>query len=608
MTVETTTRKENFAGGQSALSYTFRARPSAPSDIKVDITAGGTSSTLTYTSHYTVTVASDGIGGTVHVSPSYSTAYTYTVYRETTNTQASDYDDYNQFPADTLEASLDQVTLINQEQAEEIARSVKLPVSTTLSNITISPSAGAAIGWDSAGTGITNYINPNTAVTTCTNLVSTASTQAVLAGNYATSASTSADLAANYATTASTQATLAGNYATTCATIVASAGTLQNVFDNGQSITIADTDNQTLAITQNDTTNNPKAVSITNTGTGNSIYVNHDGAGATTAVDVDYEGTGSALNIDGGGVLINTASLVSVYSNAAQTNSSTLLSVKMDNASSSAPCETITNDGTGNGLFIDQNGNGKGIYIENAGTERGLQVKQSGAAASAGLEAWSDTGNTKTNAYFLHQGVRATDNTHNVYIADSGANVTANTATVLIEVASGSQTEPALEITNAGSGAAIELTGNAGIKFPASVYSSSDANTLDDYEEGTWTPSVATGITSPTYTTQSGYYTKIGDIMLFQIKIVLSGGTPNGSAVVVTLPKTAQASIGDTYVNVGIATAASGATNIKGRITQGTSSVTLVTQTATAISSYVGTSLGSGGNFSISGMVKVQNI
>ena len=33
---------------------------------------------------------------------------------------------------------------------------------------------------------------------------------------------------------------------------------LQNVFDNGQSITIANTDNQTLTITQNDTTNNPK--------------------------------------------------------------------------------------------------------------------------------------------------------------------------------------------------------------------------------------------------------------------------------------------------------------------------------------------------------------
>lgn len=51
-----------------------------------------------------------------------------------------------------------------------------------------------------------------------------------------------------------------------------------------------------------------------------------------------------------------------------------------------------------------------------------------------------------------------------------------------------------------------------GIKFPATQVASADANTLDDYEEGTYTPSV-TGSTSGgpfTFGTQSGYYTKIG--------------------------------------------------------------------------------------------------
>lgn len=50
------------------------------------------------------------------------------------------------------------------------------------------------------------------------------------------------------------------------------------------------------------------------------------------------------------------------------------------------------------------------------------------------------------------------------------------------------------------------------IKFPATQNASADANTLDDYEEGTYTPSV-TGSTSGgpfTFGTQSGYYTKIG--------------------------------------------------------------------------------------------------
>lgn len=51
-----------------------------------------------------------------------------------------------------------------------------------------------------------------------------------------------------------------------------------------------------------------------------------------------------------------------------------------------------------------------------------------------------------------------------------------------------------------------------GIAFPATQTASGDPNTLDDYEEGTYTPSV-TGSTSGgpfTFGTQSGYYTKIG--------------------------------------------------------------------------------------------------
>lgn len=51
-----------------------------------------------------------------------------------------------------------------------------------------------------------------------------------------------------------------------------------------------------------------------------------------------------------------------------------------------------------------------------------------------------------------------------------------------------------------------------GIGFPATQVSSSDANTLDDYEEGTWTPSPTnlTVVGTPTY---AGVYTKIGRLV-----------------------------------------------------------------------------------------------
>jgi len=58
-------------------------------------------------------------------------------------------------------------------------------------------------------------------------------------------------------------------------------------------------------------------------------------------------------------------------------------------------------------------------------------------------------------------------------------------------------------------GAATPSTSGAGITFPATQSASSNANTLDDYEEGTWTPTDGSGA-SLTFTGVSGSYTKVG--------------------------------------------------------------------------------------------------
>ena len=52
------------------------------------------------------------------------------------------------------------------------------------------------------------------------------------------------------------------------------------------------------------------------------------------------------------------------------------------------------------------------------------------------------------------------------------------------------------------------------IKFPASQNASSDANTLDDYEEGTWTPTLFhTNSNNASWGSRVGYYVKIGGIV-----------------------------------------------------------------------------------------------
>jgi hypothetical protein len=86
-----------------------------------------------------------------------------------------------------------------------------------------------------------------------------------------------------------------------------------------------------------------------------------------------------------------------------------------------------------------------------------------------------------------------------------------------------------------------DLSGAAAgqIKFPAAQNASADANTLDDYEEGTWDPGVSFGglVVGITYDTHAGYYTKIGDIIIATGYIRLtSKGSSVGSALITGLP------------------------------------------------------------------------
>ncbi|MSX44187.1 MAG: hypothetical protein F2774_08185 [Actinobacteria bacterium] len=70
--------------------------------------------------------------------------------------------------------------------------------------------------------------------------------------------------------------------------------------------------------------------------------------------------------------------------------------------------------------------------------------------------------------------------------------------------------------TTIGVGNATPSASGSGITFPATQSASSDANTLDDYEEGTWTPSVGG---TATYTGRWGTYTKVGNLVTIMFNI-----------------------------------------------------------------------------------------
>ena len=77
-----------------------------------------------------------------------------------------------------------------------------------------------------------------------------------------------------------------------------------------------------------------------------------------------------------------------------------------------------------------------------------------------------------------------------------------------------------------------------GLTFPATAVASADPNTLDDYEEGTFTPTIEGNSTAgtATYATQTGRYTKIGRAVFVEIFLNWSSGTGTGNIQIKGLP------------------------------------------------------------------------
>jgi hypothetical protein len=81
-----------------------------------------------------------------------------------------------------------------------------------------------------------------------------------------------------------------------------------------------------------------------------------------------------------------------------------------------------------------------------------------------------------------------------------------------------------------------------GITFPATQSASTDANTLDDYEEGTWTPSIGG---TAAYSVQNGTYTKIGRVVTLHCYFGITDIGTGSTTVISGAPFTAASYGGD---------------------------------------------------------------
>jgi len=93
-----------------------------------------------------------------------------------------------------------------------------------------------------------------------------------------------------------------------------------------------------------------------------------------------------------------------------------------------------------------------------------------------------------------------------------------------------------------------KLQTSDGLTFPATQVASADANTLDDYEEGTWTPIDSSGA-GLTFTSTAGVYTKIGNICYISGTLTFPSTANGSNATIGGLPF--NPSSGTQYQNFG---------------------------------------------------------
>jgi hypothetical protein len=142
-------------------------------------------------------------------------------------------------------------------------------------------------------------------------------------------------------------------------------------------------------------------------------------------------------------------------------------------------------------------------------------------------------------------------------------------------------------------------TAGCGIAFPVTQVASSDPNTLDDYEEGTWTPSLGG---TATYTVQSGSYTKTGRVVHINCSLTVNVLGTGAASQILGLPFAAASGLGNFPLTVGsFSGAANSFVSLCGELTSGQSSFFLYSLTAAATGNTVVNVFTAGTQIRISG-------
>lgn len=155
MTLATTTSRASYSGDGGTQAFAFPYRFLLNSDLVVILRdAAGLATLQVLGTHYSVTGAGLGAGGTVtfFVAPSNTT--NVQIYRDPPVTQTASYSDNDPFPANAHEGALDKGIMVAQRTRDMTIRSLHLPDGDPIINMTLATAevrANKLLGWDANG-------------------------------------------------------------------------------------------------------------------------------------------------------------------------------------------------------------------------------------------------------------------------------------------------------------------------------------------------------------------------------------------------------------------------------------------------------------------------
>ena len=156
MTISSATNKVSYSGNGSTTVFAYAFPITADADLAVYIrSAAGTETLKTLTTHYTVSGAGTASGGNVTFGAAPASGETVVILRNIPATQSLDLVENDSFSAESLEDSIDRVTMISSDVKEELSRAIKLSRTNTMTSTEFTNNAAdrasKVLSFDSSG-------------------------------------------------------------------------------------------------------------------------------------------------------------------------------------------------------------------------------------------------------------------------------------------------------------------------------------------------------------------------------------------------------------------------------------------------------------------------